>query len=179
VDSFLGCLLPRNGIPGDVFLDVVSSINDAFSGELDTISFASELMITGTRSLAQSQMFSPSPGPIPVYTPPPPFIVAPVPAAYRLHQNYPNPFNPSTTIGFELPDPSTVTLRIYNIIGQEVAVVLDREEMDEGLQELDFDASALPSGVYFYRLEATPLTDEDGTGPAHMIVDSRKMLLVK
>jgi hypothetical protein len=75
-----------------------------------------------------------------------------VPTEYTLFQNYPNPFNPTTTIEFEIPEPSLVTLTVYDILGREVATLLDHEDMDEGRQEIDFDAHALASGVYFYRV---------------------------
>ncbi|HEV8539120.1 MAG TPA: T9SS type A sorting domain-containing protein [Bacteroidota bacterium] len=75
-----------------------------------------------------------------------------LPDRFELQQNYPNPFNPSTTIEFSLPEASLVTLKIYNLLGEDVATVLESEEMDEGEQSVDFDGSVLPSGVYFYRL---------------------------
>ena len=73
---------------------------------------------------------------------------------YELHQNYPNPFNPSTAISFQLSAVSEVTLKIYNVLGQEVATLIHSREMDEGMHEVQFDASGLTSGVYFYRLQA-------------------------
>jgi hypothetical protein len=88
----------------------------------------------------------------------PPVIIAPykevteVPLKYNLDQNYPNPFNPTTTISFTLPQDGFVTLKVYNLLGQEIATLVNREEMSEGLNEVDFDASTLSSGVYFYRL---------------------------
>lgn len=77
-----------------------------------------------------------------------------LPERFGLQQNYPNPFNPTTTIDFTLPVTSLVTLKIYNLLGENVATVLDGEEMDDGDQSVDFDASKLASGVYFYRLIA-------------------------
>ena len=65
---------------------------------------------------------------------------------------YPNPFNPTTAISFQLSAISEVTLKIYNVLGQEVAVLIDNERMENGEHEVQFDASGLPSGVYFYRL---------------------------
>ena len=58
---------------------------------------------------------------------------------YELRQNYPNPFNPITTIEFNLGQPSTVTLKVYDIIGREVATLFENEALDEGEQEIDFD----------------------------------------
>jgi len=75
-----------------------------------------------------------------------------IPDEFSLKQNYPNPFNPSTTIRFELPVSSQVDLRIYNLLGQEVAVLINNEELSSGVFKYNFNASQLPSGVYFYRI---------------------------
>ncbi|MDE3058347.1 MAG: T9SS type A sorting domain-containing protein, partial [Bacteroidota bacterium] len=79
--------------------------------------------------------------------------VAKLPDHFALDQNYPNPFNPSTTISFALPANSFVQLTVYNILGQEVAMLVN-EEMEAGTHIVRFDASRLPSGVYFYKLAA-------------------------
>ena len=75
-----------------------------------------------------------------------------VPLAYSLEQNYPNPFNPTTAIGFSLLAVGNVTLKIYDILGREVATLLNNEKMEAGRHEIQFDGSTLTSGVYFYRL---------------------------
>jgi len=75
------------------------------------------------------------------------------PSAYSLEQNYPNPFNPTTTIEFSLPEATTARVAIYDMLGREVAVLADGR-MTAGAHSVEFDASALSSGVYFYRLEA-------------------------
>jgi hypothetical protein len=72
---------------------------------------------------------------------------------FALEQNYPNPFNPLTTIAFSLAERSAVRLAVYDLTGREVASLLN-EEKDAGKYALTFDAGALPTGVYFYRLEA-------------------------
>ena len=79
---------------------------------------------------------------------------AELPDAYALSQNYPNPFNPSTTIRFEIPDMETVTLRVFDVLGREVATLLDGVLTAAGAYDIPFDAGKLASGVYFYRLEA-------------------------
>jgi hypothetical protein len=76
-----------------------------------------------------------------------------LPAAFSLEQNYPNPFNPSTTINFSLPQAETVTLKIYNILGSEVAVLLN-QNIEAGSYNVEFDARDLSSGIYFYELKA-------------------------
>lgn len=81
----------------------------------------------------------------------------PLPAAYTLYQNYPNPFNATTTIVYDLPTAGFAKLAVYNVIGREVAV-LTNEIRTAGNHEITFDASLLPSGIYFYRLEAGDFT---------------------
>lgn len=74
------------------------------------------------------------------------------PEAYKLSQNYPNPFNPTTTIEFSLPEPAIVSLKVYNLLGQEIATIIEDKPFAAGTNEVDFDASNLNSGVYFYRI---------------------------
>jgi hypothetical protein len=76
-----------------------------------------------------------------------------VPRHFGLEQNYPNPFNPSTTISFSLPSRSTVSLKIFDALGREVAMLL-AEELAGGTYSRQWNAAGLPSGVYFYRLQA-------------------------
>jgi hypothetical protein len=76
------------------------------------------------------------------------------PAKFHLSQNYPNPFNPRTTIAFSLPSPGRVVIEIYNLIGQRINILLDKV-MPAGEYHIEFDASQLPSGLYFYRMTAT------------------------
>lgn len=89
-----------------------------------------------------------------------------IPADYTLEQNYPNPFNPTTTIRFSLPEAGNVSLSIYNVLGQEVARVVD-QELKAGSYNYNFDASSLASGIYVYQLST------------QNFVTSKKMLLLK
>jgi predicted GH43/DUF377 family glycosyl hydrolase len=85
---------------------------------------------------------------------------------YALEQNFPNPFNSTTTIGYVLREKSNAKLILLNVIGEEVAVLVN-EEQDKGFHKIDFNASTLASGVYFYRLQAGDYTSV------------RKMILLK
>jgi hypothetical protein len=85
---------------------------------------------------------------------------------FVLNQNYPNPFNPTTNIEFAVPKSDYVTLKVFNILGQEVATLINRQ-MSAGSYKIDFDASELSSGIYIYRLKAGSLTS------------SKKMILLK
>ena len=89
-----------------------------------------------------------------------------LPAEFQLHQNYPNPFNPGTTISFFLPKAGYVTLKVYNILGREVATLLDEFKAAQ-TYNIKFNGKGLSSGVYFYRLKV------------NNIEKSKKMLLIK
>ena len=75
------------------------------------------------------------------------------PAEFSLKQNYPNPFNPSTKISYALPSKGFVTLKVYDVIGNEVASLVNQEQ-EEGEHNISFDASNLSSGIYFYKITA-------------------------
>jgi photosystem II stability/assembly factor-like uncharacterized protein len=96
-----------------------------------------------------------------------------VPKAYALEQNYPNPFNPVTTLKYELPVDSKVSLRIYNVLGQVAAVLAD-DVQQAGYKSVEWDARGAASGVYFYRLNATSTV-----GPRRTFTNVKKMCLVK
>ncbi len=96
-----------------------------------------------------------------------------IPSIYKLQQNYPNPFNPSTKINWQLPISSFVSLKVYDVLGNEV-VILVNEEKPAGTYEVTWNATNLPSGVYFYRLQVYPANS--GT---ENFVDTKKTLLLK
>jgi photosystem II stability/assembly factor-like uncharacterized protein len=85
-------------------------------------------------------------------------LVPETPRSLTLSQNYPNPFNPSTTIRYGLPARSHVSLTVFNTLGQKVAT-LQNAERDPGYHEVRFDGANIPSGVYFYRLQAGSYTE--------------------
>lgn len=79
------------------------------------------------------------------------------PSRFELSQNYPNPFNPSTSISFSIPQSGNVKLAVYNLLGQEIAILVN-EFREAGNYNVEFDANNLNSGVYLYKLEANGLT---------------------
>ena len=93
------------------------------------------------------------------------------PATYSLQQNYPNPFNPKTNIKFSIPTAGFVSLKVFDITGKEMAVLVN-ESKTAGAYNIDFDASNLSSGIYIYRLESA------GTDGAKF-TESKKMVLLK
>ncbi len=85
---------------------------------------------------------------------------------YALQQNYPNPFNPVTTISYSLPVKSQVTLVVYNTLGESVVQLVNGEK-EAGNYEAEFNAISLPSGIYFYRIQAGSF------------VETKKMVLMR
>jgi len=96
-----------------------------------------------------------------------------VPSSFVLHQNYPNPFNPTTAISYQLTAPSFVSLKVYDVLGREVAILVNGVQ-SEGLHEAIFSGAGLSSGIYFYRLSFTPLARQSAGG-----VITKKMALVR
>jgi len=89
-----------------------------------------------------------------------------IPENFSLSQNYPNPFNPSTTIRFELSESDIVTLKIFNILGEEISTLVNTE-LKAGKHEYQFNANNLSSGIYFYRIQAGSFTE------------TKKMILIR
>jgi len=92
---------------------------------------------------------------------------------FYLYHNYPNPFNPNTKIKYQIPELSFVTLKVYDVLGNEIAKIVS-EEKPAGSYEIEFDASSLPSGVYFYRLQAVPTGRQAGS-----FAETKKMVLLR
>ena len=93
-------------------------------------------------------------------------IQVPLPVTFRLYQNYPNPFNSISVIRYELPEKQIVSLKVYDLLGQDVETLVNTEQT-VGVYQIQFDASTLSSGIYFYKLQAGNF------------VSTKKMILLK
>lgn len=99
--------------------------------------------------------------------------VVEIPNTFALEQNYPNPFNPSTKIRWQSPVGSWQTLKVYDVLGNEILTLVD-EYREAGIYEVEFDASSLASGIYIYKLTATPIGGQAGN-----FTSIKKMILIK
>ncbi|MBL1213012.1 MAG: T9SS type A sorting domain-containing protein [Ignavibacteriae bacterium] len=149
---------PFNMTPGDTQVVVIAQI--AAGAQIDVDRFMAIDSLKKYSELAQTFYDESFPVPVSVNN------VELKPTEFSLSQNYPNPFNPSTTINFSLPQSSFVTLKIYDVLGKEV-ITLINEEKNSGKHFIEFDASNLSSGIYFYNLQASEFGE------------SKKMLLMK
>ena len=100
-------------------------------------------------------------------------ITTEVPSKFMLYQNYPNPFNPETKINFDIQKASFVNIRVFDILGREVRSLV-KQNLSPGKYSTNFDASNLPSGAYFYKIEVRQAGSTTGD-----FVDTKKMLLIK
>jgi len=114
---------------------------------------ASSSIVAGTIRIVESSEAPPSP---PDGNAPPKKNV--LPSTFGLEQNYPNPFNPSTSIRYMLPADSRVVLKVYNLLGQVVATLVNGLQ-NAGTKEARWEAGSFSSGIYFYRMEATNVTN--------------------
>ena len=90
-----------------------------------------------------------------------------LPFMYALYQNYPNPFNPVTKINYDLPENNVVSIKIFDILGKVVSEPVKNEKKSAGKYSVEFDASNLPSGVYYYEMRAGSYSE------------TKKMVLIK
>jgi hypothetical protein len=128
-------------------------VTQAGTQSMLTLSSSSHLLIDYMQLFAQATAVQRGPS-------------AEIPSGFALEQNYPNPFNPTTTIRFKLPQASDVQLTVYNVLGQKVAVLVNNH-LSAGTHIVQFNAKALASGLYFYRLKAGNF------------VMNKKMMLIK
>jgi hypothetical protein len=182
IDSFLGCNSTPLGVSdSSVYWRIAANLDTAFSGPMDTVSWSEGMVVcTGVRQVSDVSYLHAAANATPV-------VIGTrlhewahyVPSTFRLDQNYPNPFNPTTVIGFQLAEDAVVTLKVYNILGQELTTLVNHETMDEGSQEVEFNAANLPSGVYFYRLVATGVGDPEEGIAGKTFISVKKMTLVR
>ncbi|TAK50752.1 MAG: T9SS type A sorting domain-containing protein, partial [Bacteroidetes bacterium] len=157
----------------------VRKINHAFSGSIDTASYFSLLALKGVRTVSEISFLRLPADITPIIEQKKHVLEqnGEMPGSYVLYQNYPNPFNPVTTIEFALPHQSEVTLTLFDVLGREVATLVDKEILEEGIQYVDFYADGLPSGVYFYKIVAKQVSEEGETG--ELFIDTKKMMYVR
>ena len=153
-------LLPGSGV-GEVTANVTGSPTDTGWYEA-VVAVKDEHGAQGTLQFTVHVDFTTGVEPIPG-----------LPTEYALEQNYPNPFNPVTVIRYALPQASEVNLTVYNLLGQEIEILVN-EYQPIGTYEASFNASALPSGIYFYRLTATVTAGQAGS-----YTQTQKMVLQK
>ncbi|MDI6767759.1 MAG: tandem-95 repeat protein, partial [Bacteroidota bacterium] len=157
----------------DILDSVITKFNRAFVAPMDTIS-NKPLRIKSLVRLVDVHYLKRDTSTIPQVMKYEPGFTQEQPEKYHLYQNYPNPFNLVTNIEYYLPLESIVTLKIYNVLGQEVAVLIDQEQCEDGRNIISFDASQLSTGVYFYQINATPVEDGD-----NRFINVKKMILMK
>lgn len=175
------CLMPPiwASLNPETLYTKIRMINNAFCGPIDTISFAKGLKLKPFRKLIE----------VPFLKLDSSYNFSAIlfnednkglePDRFVLMQNYPNPFNPSTTIEFYLPENSHVTLEIYNVIGQRIAVVLNNQYFEEGWNEVEISADKLKlaSGIYYYKFLVSPSFYEENLGKQYS--ETRKMIYLK
>ncbi len=175
ISAYADSMMTRCGIWGppqfNMLDTVVRRINGAFSGPLDTVSFASGLVLTPVRSLRDVPFLRANsevpPIRIPrVYMPDQEDgetesedAAGPKPEVIQVAEAYPNPFNPATSIQFELQEFAYVTLKVYDMLGREVRTLAEHEFMFDGTNETRFDGAGLASGMYFFRITAESAED--------------------
>jgi len=176
------------GVPFSTYVmydTVIAKINAAFSDgtillPYDTATWrhAGKWFIYGYRSISAVPFLIGNPGAKPIQQ------VgllggSGIPTQFALAQNYPNPFNPTTLVQFDVPGASVVTIKVYNMLGQEVTTLLNHQSYDGATRDVvTFDGSALASGVYFYRMTAQ-LINDNGQMTGATFTQVKKMLMVK
>ncbi len=155
-------------------LEVFNSINDgedwnSVTGSLDTLN--NTVRVSDIGSFNMWSFFSSSNPPVGIGQE----EQAPeIPKVYALSQNYPNPFNPATSISFDLPKQSSVVLKIFDVLGREVATLVNAE-LAAGKYTKTWNATSFTSGVYFYRLDTRQTTGSE----RETFISTKKLLLVK
>lgn len=174
-----GSLSGMPTVDADDLADICADLNGAFDGDLDTTENgwggnAGKVKFSGVLPIGDVPWLLRPEGVEPTIIPELSGTYANAPEQYELAQNYPNPFNPTTTISFNLVNDGLVTVKIFNILGQEVATLLNQAEYGVGMNEITFDASNMSSGVYFYRIQVNDMTSGEVA-----FQDLKKMVLLK
>ena len=131
---------------------------DAFEAPVDTFSFGGVLRTKGVRTLVDIPFLKPADASVVPENITPTAVENNKPEQFKLEQNYPNPFNPTTHFAFRIAERGLVTLKVYDLLGREMATIVN-EELQPGTYNMTWNASSMPSGVYFYRLQAGIFTD--------------------
>ena len=159
-----------DGEEGKTFLgsDTLQAINAGVEKTItftpaDTVEVGNQIVATATDSAGNTSEFSLA---FDIVTSVADTASSLTPKAFELLQNYPNPFNPSTTINYQIPELSNVVLKVYDVLGNEISVLVN-ESKQPGYYEVELNATSLPSGIYFYRLQAGSF------------VETKKMILIK
>jgi hypothetical protein len=159
----------------------IRKINLAFRGTVDSISFGALLTLKGVRSLDEVPFLLPNPNVMATTIAREPLSnnKEETPTVFALYQNYPNPFNPTTTISFDLPIESNVSLIVYDILGREVMRVLENQPMESGRQEILLNATDFATGVYFYRIITNVSSEEDNEWFGQSFSMTKRMMIIK
>lgn len=144
-----------NGFSTEMFITLeqtINKINRAFEGPIDTVSFGARTVFTGARALSEVN-FLVMGKTSSIITTVDNKITSEELSKYDIPiQNYPNPFNPKTIIEFELNEDALVSLKVYDILGREVAILVEDEVFDAGINTVEFDGYNLAAGIYFYQI---------------------------
>jgi hypothetical protein len=101
------------------------------------------------------------------------------PTEFRLYQNFPNPFNPTTSIRFDLPVEGIVTIKVYDLLDRELAVLVNRERVTSGSHSVEFRGDNLPSGVYFYRISVETTAEPTSGTSRRQYSEMKKMVMIR
>lgn len=154
--------------------DAIHKVNITFSGPIDTLHFGKYTSLTGVKSLSEVSFLTLQKKTSQIKNIEANTDSYEKPDNFFLAQNYPNPFNPYTQIEFQLPVDALVTLKVFDILGREIAKLAENKEFGEGANELEFDGTNLPAGIYFYRITAQDITTTEV-----LYHTTRKMILNK
>ena len=171
-------ILTGGALPKNIFWQSFGVVSIGTTAHFEGIVLAQTSITLGTGASANGRLLAQTAVTLDANTVTKPTVVTAVenglaPNEFMLSQNYPNPFNPSTTIEFQLARVSRVKLKIFDVLGREVATLINHVK-PAGYGSVEWDASSVPSGVYFYRLDAVGVAD-----PSNRFTQIRKMLLMR